>query len=1288
MSGRESGESSRHSQTISDGRPSFDAPSRNASAGARFPSSSPSSSRRSGEYEGGSLKRRRGGGGGFLLADSFGGRRVVSQNGCVGKGKSRADGDALGVMKRRSRNVGGGMNGSVKSSPLSRVMVPQSDGQESRSSIEGDSANLGYDPGPNGTALSQEPGEAFLKPPEEEPATRTSAPAPGGIDPAQIVNMALSLSESRRRNLSAGQLPPQPIGGRRATSTGSAIATPQLQGGYQAYGPGSSLRQYLNQQRRISRTASPPMSGRKPSTTTRHMSSSYAPTTQLDVHGLPEAVIAPTFNFSAATLARAEKARQYIELSAEHRRLLELLPPLKPDATAPGNSVYSVSSVPGTPNVELHKTPSYANEKFPLGRQYNPLQLIRNRRLRARTRKSLNPSIEDFESVPQVCEWVTEVEERAGDPRYRAEDRAILPAYPLGSEPTAREKYDTAENGHRRTDSTGTSRKRPRTDWQFSPAELLAEAYWLEQDDNKQLIENRHGNKIFPPKQRLDSLQKRQSYESRRSANSVPASIGSHDDEPDRESQRQVERGRKRHSVLHVDSGKKLKHVLNKARGRSRSSSVDLSTSDHESGERAKRPRLPLITSFKENTGPLKRQMIREADATNVDAEQQLTSPGTPNKWGTDPRFNRPRQFPDVDAEKEQYELAETEVMDWEQQNLICPERPLRRQTRRLGDPDEPRQSIEEPDSTNPNSPVSMSFFPGLGSDLTPPLPRSKKLSPVRKPKKAILPFMKSDGNKDSRKHDVHGQFIEDAETTASRQASAEDARPRSSFESLASPDRGKKLFPHKANESISSFNARPSSRGKDVKEGKEPESAVRRFFKGGRLGEIVRSEGARLGEAIRKRDSPQSPLEEYSDVSDEGAALEESDTDEDLDSVSTKPQRTPQRTITSTSGQLHSPARLEHPKPKYHLDNLPTFKSSTAKTPSEPSRPSTPNHDHISIQQHLLRQSNHSPRLDRLAPPSLDISRVSTRTSTTSPGATMDRTLTAETSDSRRSGYGFPHLFHARSRSRANKRLAAILDVPGQVGRGGMPPTALSTLRPEKSRSSSRPKLADKRHWSISDDTGRRSSELHVKAQIGVRKADIERVRALMWCSGIKAGELVRRAGRPRQEGPSAWLVRAAETAGKDVSDLCVPVKEEPVLAGRLWVEATESDVAALHDAARTFRDALISQLTHRVGDLRGVVESCSERARSMGDAATGFGAEVTGQRGMEVRVVMERLDKFARARRRRLRWLRRIGFGLLEWVLLLFMWGIWFFVVVVRMVWRILRGCVKGVRWILWLD
>lgn len=1206
------------------------------------------------------------------------------------KGKSRADEGSQNALRRRSSHISGRVNGSIHSSPLSKVMVAHGDTQGSQNSTTVDSANFEPSTGSASPRSSQEISEESHVWPTEQSFNSTAlapAPAPvpaaGGIDPTQIVDMALRLSDSRRRNLSGGQLSSQPGSGRRVTSSGSATAVPALQGGYQSYGPGSSLRQYLQQQRRITRTISP---GARKLSGARHESSSSPATNQVETFNSSEPGHLPKFSISAATLSRVEKAKQHIELSAQYRQLLAYLPPLKADASAPGNSVYSASSIPGTSSFELKKQPSNANDKYPLGRPYNPLQVIRNRKLRARTRNFLNPDTPDFENVPLVREWLAAVENATKEPVFRGNDRVALPPYALNAESTARESHTSNQNTHKRNESTAGTRKRPRTDWHTSPAEMLADAFWLEQGSNKMSIENRHSNKIYPSNQRPEA---RLSYESRRSGTgSVLFTTDSNEgDDVDADSQQQNERGRKRHIPSHNDSANRLKHVLNKARGRSASSSSNLSISDRESQDRSKRPRLPLVTSFtEENVGPLERQMDRILDAEAGEVAKpspDLVSPGTPNKWGSVSSFEQTSRSPPNDSIREERSLlTEMDVIDWGPKHHLPLGVEEVQPDEKHGHPEESHVLLEEQGSTDPNSPVSAHHFPAIGSDLTSPSPTTtgKEQSPSRKTRKTILPFIRSDGKRDSRKRDVKELLIEDA-SKISRQTSNEESLPRSSLESMSSPQRGKQLISHKINDSLNSFSARPSSRGKEIKDGREPESAVRRFFKSGRLGELVRGEGARNGEAIRKRDSPQEIVEQESPLSDE--ALELSDS-EDIDTPPDKRRHRTKRTNDSVSKLLDA----KHPeKPHFHIDGLPVFKPSNV--PSEPSQPSTPSgqtHDHITTQQQLLRQFNHSPRLDRLAPPVLDTGQVSGRTPISSSNNRTDITDSSYL-DSRRSSYGFPHMFHVRSRSRTNKRIATILDVPGvvAVGPSSMPTTGLSKLR--KDRSTSRPQLTGKRQWSISDQSAH-SSSAHRSSQTRVTKADITRVQALLLCSGVKAAELLKRAHCPKDDGPSSFLIKAAGMAGVDLSHVCVPRKEEYVLAGRLLREKLESETGSLHESARTFRESMIPQFHHRLQDLRGVVESCADRARGIGDEAVGFGAEVTGRRGIEVRKVMDSLEKLARARRRRLRWLRRIGFGLLEWVVLLFMWWVWFVVVVIRMIWNVFSGFGSAVRWVFWLD
>jgi hypothetical protein len=44
-----------------------------------------------------------------------------------------------------------------------------------------------------------------------------------------------------------------------------------------------------------------------------------------------------------------------------------------------------------------------------------------------------------------------------------------------------------------------TKHRRPRSDWVTHPGDLLADAFWLEQGLNKIKIEDREGNRMYPP---------------------------------------------------------------------------------------------------------------------------------------------------------------------------------------------------------------------------------------------------------------------------------------------------------------------------------------------------------------------------------------------------------------------------------------------------------------------------------------------------------------------------------------------------------------------------------------------------------------------------------------------------------------------------------------------------------------------------------------------------------------------------------------------------------------------
>ena len=160
------------------------------------------------------------------------------------------------------------------------------------------------------------------------------------LDANALIQMALSLSQSRRLNLAPGQLASvADPASRRVVSAGSALppgSLPRTSGQYP---------HYYNR----SPTASPRVSADVDSSVS---SAAYENGAQV------------LYTFSAATLARAEKARTFFELASQYRGLLQHLPPLRPRA-------------------QLHEEQS-------LGRHYNPLQCIRNKQIRAKERQLID----------------------------------------------------------------------------------------------------------------------------------------------------------------------------------------------------------------------------------------------------------------------------------------------------------------------------------------------------------------------------------------------------------------------------------------------------------------------------------------------------------------------------------------------------------------------------------------------------------------------------------------------------------------------------------------------------------------------------------------------------------------------------------------------------------------------------------------------------------------------------------------------------------------------------------
>lgn len=1121
-------------------------------------------------------------GGGFLLDSSF-------PSGPRNRHSTRHASATDVKGKSRARHSHGLEDDEQPARRSKRRTSPGSSPQQPRTEADEESGQLRV-PKTRGNLLDASHGDHANMPPR---------PA---VDPNQLVHMALNLSESRRRNISASQL----LGSPSRPPSGA-----QRDGSFSNAGVGSSLRQYLNEQRRVSRNISPMGGKGSPS---RHMSSSMQRSGSL---AFP---MSQTFNPTGATLARRDKARAYIELRAEYMRLLDFLPPLKEDANAPGNFIYTSNAVPGSPQAHLTRTPSYANKKHELGRPYNPLQALRNRRSRARERLALPLEPTEFSDPDEIHEWVHQVEDQSKRPEYRLDDRVSLPKLHNNSEPqTAQTKTTKTQQG-----------------WSFQPEELLADAYWLEQSDNKSVIEDRNGRKIFPPReppkqQKSDHLQPRPSkdYSDKRRRSWVDGAPGTDPTTGD-ESEHGSERGRKRRLLPHIRTESRLRRGTRSPRKHSVGHS-DSSDSDDD----ARKVRKSF--DIESNTGPLALQMKKQLELQTKGIDNTKSpaafTPDTPDKWGR-PRHDTPDgKVPRTSLEVPRFtngsaRADENATFKMPPRSRTNPLTPIKSA--------EPRSSYED-DSTAPSTPLHMRHFPHIGSDLSPPPSRAG--SEHGKAKRSKLNFFHShhDHEKQESKHEPNlEQPTEGLDKKQHSRQTSEEPQENTGFGNsiLAAPGAVKNLLGHRKNDSVSSLPSPDKYRRKEVQDSREPHSAVTRFFKG------VKHEGTKVGDIIFRRDRADDT--DASTVSDRNSV--------EFDDDGTRHNRPDlSRTVTSTTvGSITSDKGG-----RTHLQ-LPSFRP-VHEALSDNENASDLEH-HIS-RQSRERRTTRSPRIDRLLPPRMDLE--------SAPSASSVATLKP---------------IRSHDEDRMSKQLAR----PGGVNMfpGNLPPTGLKDAQ-SRHNSNSRLTTDGKRHWSIADADA--DSLQHRKPHNTITQAEIARVRALFLCSGVKAKEIVRRAHTPRPS-PAPFLVLAARTAQKRLYP--VSKKEEHVLAARILVTDLESSTSALHAACTAFHATAIKDLTARIARLKHAVDNdLLPRVFDAGDSAVTVTSEVSGLGPLQVKEVNDEIDRMLRQRRRHTRWVMSWGWSVVEWTI----------VVALRVASLVFAvyGVVRGglgvlwgvVRWLLWL-
>ncbi|KAK4178095.1 hypothetical protein QBC36DRAFT_210173 [Triangularia setosa] len=1055
------------------------------------------------------------------------------------------------------------------------------------------------------------------------------------LESAQIVNMALNLSESRR--LASRRSITQPAPPRLAPLPDSTT--------------GGSLRHHLQQQRRISRTISP-KPDRSPRIAPGRLLSPLQPAFE------PEGTY--RYHFSRSTLARAQKAKEYLDLMAQYRRVLELLPPLE----APQTAKTLVASPPGAPNDSAQMFRTSTNEsEAKIGRPYNPLQYIRNRKVRARERKAIDGEGEGFNDVPKVSEWIYEVAKWVATGQARIPGNPALPPFP-GAQ-LASFQSSPPSNPSRSTTSAAKP-KRPRVDWAIDPADMIADVYWLELDDNKKLVEDRHWKRVFP--------QGPDASRSLPSRDEPPrlTSPGSIKDSSDSGEKPQPEAPLPKHEHEHVlttarDRAQQKLRALKGSHHRQNSSvnnrdflrirRASISESSDTDSDRRRRARAGAATTTVRS--------VLEKQMEEMIAREQRESESSPAPYDHEALRMK---FASLNPATPERDLLNNAAADASQTKglyrgtdsrteLSASERKFAGIQYRPSPPVPGRASLEVPsrgsrlsvdyDTSQPNSPDMRStrdvgLVPAIGMDLSPL--SSRPSSPSRNP----LSKVKSIFRERSKERIVDNYTsAEEAETPAPLNEKS-FASPEPDWSAISSPERRPSRSPlgriitkgtdssHRSHKSVGSVKLRPEDVG----------GGLRSLFRGPRIDTVLRSGVSKISDMVWRKETGD---DQYSTTSSSDSEIE-----------SRGRSRGP-RVFRRGHGRAASVQNGKH-----QSEPLPQFVSIavTSKSPN--------NGQETGLLPHPLVQplSRRSSRFDLLKPPRIDIQDASP---SASPPPLVER-----------------HREHVES------------DVePRKSTDWGIDRTDMASLPFHKPRQFST--VSSSRHWSIADRGG------NTPTRSATSKREIARLRALILSSGIHAMEMDRRAKErklltspPSTRNSSHSPDGQPDFAWKDVVSLCPdpetrhrlvthPVAQVDLypLAARTLSSAMEASAAQFQFTHDKFARETAPNLEKRIEATRwkiaGELSDLTHRAADEADEANHD--LVAGQR-LKVKRVVDHIEKMLRRRRRRFRWLRRAGWLGVEWVLVGFMWWVWFVVMISRVVIGLGRGGVRLVRWLLWLE
>lgn len=1005
----------------------------------------------------------------------------------------------------------------------------------------------------------------------------------------RIVKLALNLNESRKRGSSVrsnlGQIP----GGRRAVSAQSSGAYSPVTVGnlgqhpFQAHN--TSPRTYVDDQFRS--LDSPRVKGQ-----------GFA------LNQLPGPIDGdtPLYPCSKATLQRAEKARLHFELFNEYLRLLPSLPPLRHP---------TLDSLPDPATT--------SNDGGPGGRVYNPLQAIRNRKVRFRERCAIDPEACGWNDMERVREWVSTVEEQYDEQDHDSVECLRLPPFHQEQIQDLQEEQGNADmyavsppSSLRRVShaSSGVKPRRPRLDWIISPAELLADAAWVEEDFNKSKIVDKEGNKLYPDLGELVPVDGDLGISPSQNW-ALSGQRGSMDMEPHGP----------RMSSFQLDRSPDLRGLgRGRPRHRSRSPSrlIGHSSSTSRRGREPKwlrsraRSTSSSSISFPEDRYRYKRnarhRLTKQADGGTVD-------PNFMRAQGSGPPWLRSRG----DRGKTKLGAQTGSISS-------------------IASNDARYVSGMSREAMDINLQPGTTFFPSIAVDLSPPSSRSS--SPAKKHLPRMIDSIRDRSRSKHRNKESRERI--DSELLAS-----ESLRKRSTEMTLEFPPHVGRLdqsplpdrFSSSYREDQPTYDIPWVDGSKAQKAPFQSESKLRGIFKGrGRIAEIVGNEVSKVGDFLKKDPTAQGRKlsSTASLTSDDGCLGDGEGAKNDLKSSLFR--RLPALSDDSRLARSNSDKGAS----KSYIPNLPTF------TPSV--RPADQD-------ERGEVSDNSSPRQRGTT------SRIGSKPDAPTPVDRASESLVV------------PTIQTEDTNSQIKDPAALFPASPPVTG------LANADATPVPSSQGERPRLADSsRAWSISDRS------VATLASFGLPdKREIERTRALLLCSGIKAREITRRAGTVRYPPPDFLL--------KSLVDPTAPVPrvtriDEHEYAARNLVERFEKSKLSLQQSMDRLSNTTCAPLKSQLNNLEILVnQSLTRRVREAAADADSLSIQLNTTTTLAVKQLSDVLDRAVRRRHHRLRLVRCAGFVLLEWVLVAVMWWVWLVVMIFKIIRGVFRGAVSGIKWVLWL-